>query len=329
MKTRLFTVIALLAGAAGSAGAQCASAPLAARQACYASVDLINYMTPQLSTAIAGGSSTLGQSGALGGLGRFAVSIRATGVINGAFPNIGDSPFRTDGVKQSYTTEKQIVPGVGVDASVGVYKGLNLGATHIGGVDLLVSALYVPDIEGEGGDFSIKAKDGNLKLGYGFRIGALEETLVTPGVYVSYLQRDLPVVSLTGTSGASTSAGTATGTYALNDFSVKTTAWRLVAAKNLLVFGVQAGIGQDTYKSTANIEAKVTSPTTVTANGAASMSMTRTNMFVGAMINFFVFKLVAEAGQVTGGSLPSPFNTFDKPASDSRTYVSGGLRIAF
>jgi hypothetical protein len=326
MNSRLFVIAGLAVAVAGSAGAQCASAPLPARQACYASEDLINYMTPQLSTAIAGGSSTLGQSGALGGLGRFALSIRATGVMNGAFPNIGDSPFRTDGQKQSYTTEKQIVPGVGVDAAIGIWKGVSLAATHMGAVDLLVSALYVPDVEGNNGDFSIKAKDGNLKLGYGVRVGILDETVVTPGLYVSYLQRDLPVVSLSGSSGTSSGTGTASGTFALNNFTVKTSAIRLVAAKNLLIFGLQAGIGQDTYKSSADIAASVSG---ANATGAASMSMTRTNMFVGAMINFFVFKLVAEAGQVSGGSLPTPFNTFDKQASDSRTYLSGGLRLAF
>jgi hypothetical protein len=326
MKSRVVMIAALMAAASGVAGAQCASAPAAAKQACYASQDLVNYMTPQLSTAIAGGSSTLGQSGVLGGLGRFALSLRGTAAMNGAFPNIGDSPFRTDGQKQSYTTKSQIVPGAGVDAAVGLWKGVNLGATNVGGIDLLVSALYVPDVEGSGGDFSIKATDGNLKLGYGVRVGVLDESIVTPGVYVSYLQRDLPTVKLSGSSGNSSGAGTASGTFALNNFSVKTTAIRLVAAKNFLIFGLQAGIGQDTYKSTADISASVSG---ANATGNASMSMTRTNMFVGAMMNLFVFKLVAEYGQVSGGSLAAPFNTFDKQASDSRTYLSGGLRIAF
>lgn len=319
-------VVATIVGLASASplAAQCSSAPLVTRQACNASVDLINYMTPQLATAIAGGSSTLGQSGALGGLGRFALSIRGTGVMNGAFPDVGDVAFRTDGQPQSYTTTEQIVPGVGVDAALGIWKGYNLGATHIGAVDALVSALYIPDIEGEDGDFSVKAPDGNLKLGYGIRVGILDESVVTPGLYLSYLQRDLPTVTLSGESG--TSGAGAQGTFALENFSVKTSAVRLVAAKTFLIFGLQAGVGQDTYKSSASIRADVSGQQ---ATGTASMSMTRTNVFVGAMINFFAFKLVAEAGQVSGGSLPTPFNTFDKPAGDSRTYLSGGIRIAF
>jgi hypothetical protein len=327
MKARFVTIAGLMVAAAGTVGAQCTTG--LAQQGCRAGVDLLNYMTPQLATAIAGGSPTLAQSGALGGLGRFALTIRGTGVMNGAFPNIGDKPFNTNGVAQSYTTKDTPIPGAGVDFSVGLWKGVNLAATHVGGVDAIVSALYLPDVTGEGNEFSIKAKDGNLKLGYGVRIGVLDESAITPGLYVSYLQRDLPTVSLTGNAGSSSGAGTASGSFALNDFSVKTTAVRLVAMKNLLIFGLTAGVGQDTYKSSANVEAKLTSPTTATSNGAASMNMTRTNMFVGASVNFFVFKLAVEGGQVSGGSLASPFNTFDKPASDSRSYISGGLRLAF
>ena len=81
MKARFVMIAALSAAASSVAGAQCASAPTAARQACYASQDLVNYITPQFATAIAGGSSTLGQSGVLGGLGRFALSLRGTVVI--------------------------------------------------------------------------------------------------------------------------------------------------------------------------------------------------------------------------------------------------------
>ena len=314
MKGRFVILVGLISATAATAGAQCASAPIAARQACYASVDLVNYMTPQLATAIAGGSPTLAQSSALGGLGRFALTVRGTGVLDGAFPNIGDVPFRVDGAKQSYTTKDQIVPGVGVDASIGLWNGLNLGATHVGGVDAIVSALYVPDVQGNGGDFSIKAKDGNLKFGYGVRVGLLDESVITPGVYASYLQRDLPTVTLSGSSGGT---GVGSGTFALNDFAVKTTAMRLVAQKSLLILGLTAGIGQDTYKSSANITANVSG---ASASGAADMSMTRTNMFVGASFNLFILKVAAEYGQVSGGSVAAPYNTFDKSPDASHKY---------
>jgi hypothetical protein len=325
MKARFVMIVAVSAAASGVAGAQCGAG--VAQQGCQAALDLVNYMTPQLATAIAGGSPTLAQSGALGGLGRFALSIRGTGVMNGAFPNIGDKPFLTNSAAQTYTSKDAVVPGVGVDFSVGIWKGVNLGATHVGGIDALVSALYLPDVSE--GDISIKANDGNLKLGYGIRVGVLDESIITPGVYISYLQRDLPTVSLTGESSAASGAGTATGTFALNDFSVKTTAIRLVAQKSLLIFGLSLGVGQDSYKSSARVSAAVTSPIAGSSTGVASLNMTRTNVFGGVSFNFFVFKLAVEAGQVSGGSIKKTVNDFGKPASDSRNYVSGGLRFAF
>lgn len=321
-----------LAAAAGlglvvsaQASAQCSSAAVQARQACTASVDLVNFMTPQLATAIAGGSSTLGQSGILGGLGRVALSIRGTGVLNGSFPMIDDQAFRTDGGTSNYETEKQIVPGAGVDLAVGITKGWPIGPTNLGGIDLLVSALYLPDVEGEDGGFSVKASDGNLKLGYGLRVGILDETVVTPGLHISYLQRDLPTVSLSGSA--------SNGSFALNDYSIKTSAIRLVAAKNFVVFGLQAGVGQDTYKGSSNITATVQTPPlgSQTVNASTSMSMTRTNMFGGFMLNLALLKVVAEYGVASGGSLPELTNTFDgsRDAAAARTYASIGLRIAF
>ncbi len=319
----VFGAAAIVMAAADDLHGQCAGA-VATQQACKASVDLVNYMTPQLATSIAAGSSTLGQSGVLGGLGRFALSVRATAVINGAIPDVADRPFRIDGAPASYTTTKQIIPGVGVDGSIGITKGLNVGATRVGGIDVLVSALYMP--EADLGDFSLRAPDGSLKLGYGVRVGLLEESVVSPGLYVSYLQRDLPTITLSGSSGTSTGAGTASGTFSLNEFSVKTNAIRLVAAKGLGFLSFQAGVGQDTYKASAGVSATVNGQSTT---GMADMKMTRNNVFAGAMISFVVFKIVAEAGQVMGGSLAAPFNTFDKKADESRTYLSGGIRIAF
>jgi hypothetical protein len=328
MKRQVLFVSAAVLASAAPLRAQCSNAAIQVRQACTFAVDMVNYMTPQLSTAIAGGSSSLGQSGALGGLGRFALSIRGTGVLNGAYPLIGDQGFRTDGGTQDYATEKTIIPGAGVDFAVGLTKGWPIGPTNIGGIDVLVSALYLPDVEGEDGEFSIKANDGNLKLGYGLRIGVLDETMVTPGLYVSYLQRDLPTVSLTGEAEASSGIFTADGSFALNNFSVKTSALRLVAAKNFVVFGLQAGIGQDTYKATADISATVAGQN---ANAAANMSMTRMNYFGGFSINLVAFKVVGEYGVASGGSLDPLTNSFDgsKDAAGSRTYGSLGLRIAF
>jgi hypothetical protein len=46
-------------------------------------------------------------------------------------------------------------------------------------------------------------------------------------------------------------------------------------------------------------------------------------------MNLFVFKLEAEYGQVSGGTLPDHFNTFGSDAASSRSYLTAGLRFGF
>ena len=58
--------------------------------------------------------------------------------------------------------------------------------------------------------------------------------------------------------------------------------------------------------------------------------MTRNNMFVDLSLNLPIFKLVIEAGQVSGGDKPSTFNTFEGTGIvDSRVYGSLGVRFAW
>src|SRR3954465_4926080 len=53
--------------------------------------DLFQYMAPQIASAIAGGSPTLGQTGTLGGLGHFSVGVRGT-AVNGSLPKVEEFP---------------------------------------------------------------------------------------------------------------------------------------------------------------------------------------------------------------------------------------------
>ena len=44
--------------------------------------------------------------------------------------------------------------------------------------------------------------------------------------------------------------GSASGaTLNIDKFKVKTTAWRVVASKSLIMFGLAAGVGQDKYRA--------------------------------------------------------------------------------
>ncbi|HEX6629306.1 MAG TPA: hypothetical protein VF105_15255 [Gemmatimonadaceae bacterium] len=295
------------------------------QDACQKAIDLFQYLAPQLGTSIAGGNPTLGQGGTLGGLGHFSAGLRVN-VVQGDLPQVDNLSVSTGGAQQTqFETKSQYVPMPTADLAIGVFKGIPLPLTNVGGVDLLVSASYVPEYDNSG--VSVKVPNGSLKLGYGARVGILQESLLVPGIAVSYLVRDLPTLNIAGSSGGDS--------LYVNNLSLKTKAWRVTASKSLIMFGLAAGIGQDKYDASTDIGAHVaarTIPPTSAANAgpvSISQSLTRTNIFGDLSVNLLLFKLNAEIGQVSGGTI-NTYNTFSgKQPADSRLYGSVGARFGF
>jgi hypothetical protein len=302
----------------------------ASQDACQMAVDVFQLMAPQLGLALAGGNATLGRGSTLGP-GHFSIGLRGN-VFEGDLPQVNDFP--TPGINgrvqrtgaNALPGKKQVIGLPTADAAIGIFGGVPLGLTSVGGIDLLVSATYVPEIGDATDDVQIKP-DRSLQLGYGVRVGLLQESLVVPGVSFTYLKRDLPRTDIFGTS--------STIDVNITDASVKTSAFRLVASKSLMLFGIAAGIGQDRYDQTATIQATVKSnvlgvPATFTSDEVLlGQKMTRTNYFVDLSLNLPVIKLIAEVGQVTGGKTET-YNEFatGSPAK-SRPYGSLGLRVAW
>lgn len=332
MRRRWFSVFALVSIVGGTARAQQNVCPpgttnlgipdqaRATQDACQMAVDVFQYIAPQLGIAMTGGNPTLGQGGVLGGLGHFAVEVRGN-AIAGDIPQIQNFPTPSYNGRQQRTlpTSKQFVGLPTVDGALGIFKGLPLGLTNVGGVDLLVSAMYIPTVTS--GSVQVKP-DQSLKFGFGARLGLLQESLLVPGVAVSYLRRDLPTTSVTGSSsGVSVNVQNA---------KVNTNAWRLTVSKNLLLFSLAGGIGRDSYDQSALIQGSVpTSPigSAQSAQVKVSQSMTRTNYFLDGSLNMLLAKIVAEIGQVSGGSATT-YNSFSGGAADkSRLYGSLGVRI--
>ena len=341
MKGRLFVLFAAVALTASTASAQgidtqrCPPGTAngfgvpdqtrASQDACQKAIDLFEYMAPQLGTSITGGNATLGQGGSLGGLGHFTVGLRVN-VVQGSLPQVQNvTPSANGAVSTQFVTKDQLIPMPTADLSIGIFKGLPLAITNVGGIDLLVSAAYLPEFDGDG--VSVKVPDGSLKIGYGARVGILQESLLTPGISVSYLQRDLPTVSIAGANG--------NDSLYVNNLSLKTKAWRVVASKSLLFIGLAVGAGQDKYESSTDIGAHVaarTVPPTPAANAgpvSIAQEITRTNVFANLSMNLLLLKLTGEIGQVSGGTI-NTFNTFSgKQAADSRIYGSVGARFGF
>jgi hypothetical protein len=326
MRARLFMAAGLSLMALRSVDAQCTGTPTSASQATedarQQAHDVFQYMAPQLGLALAGGSPTLGQASVLGGLGHFSVGVRGN-ALAGHLPKVDEFQQSCTGAQsRTLPTEAQFLGLPGVDAAIGVFKGLPLGLTNVGGVDILLSASYIPELESD--NVNVRVPDGSLKIGYGARVGLLQESLLIPGVSVSVLRRDLPTVNVVGQSGGNS--------LEVNNLSVKTTTWRVVASKSLLLFGLTAGMGRDSYDQSANVTATVQAPAPygqVSSSIDPKQSLTRTNMFAGASLNLLMLKLSGEIGKVSGGTV-NTFNTFEnKAADDSRLYGSVGLRLGF
>lgn len=305
------------------AGTSAADPARLTQDACQMALDVFDVMAPQLGLALTGGNATLGQGGNLGGLGHFSIGLRVN-VFSGDLPQVTDFPTpSTTGRLQrtgnlALPAKTQIVGLPTADAAIGIFKGVPLGLTNVGGIDLLASATYVPEFGDAGDDIRI-TPERNLQLGYGVRIGLLQESLVSPGVSFTYLKRDLPTTSLAGSA--------SDFDIEITDAKVKTSAYRVVASKNLMMFGIAAGVGQDRYSESAQVQATsalISSPVV-----SFDEKLSRTNYFLDLSFNLPVFKLIGEVGRVTGGTVET-YNEFTTGRADkSRTYGSLGFRIAF
>jgi hypothetical protein len=319
---------------------QCRNAQTELRDACQKSVDLFNYMTPQLGTAMVGGNPTLGQASTLGGLGHFSFGIRAS-AVEGSIPKFDDAPDPSlnDAVSTEYEMEDTPIPMPAVDLAIGLFKGIPLGITNLGGLDLLLSAAYVPEIDKDDQEIRLLTPDGSLKIGFGARLGILQEGAIMPGLSVSYLQRGLPTLNI--------STVTSDDTVEVRDLKFDASSWRIIASKKLLFIGLAAGYGMDNYKASGDITATVTGPCpgnplltcTITpgndANGRRNslvdfdQDVTRSNLFANLSLNLVILKLVAEVGQVSGGDIKT-YNTYKDAAPDkTRRYASAGIRFGF
>jgi hypothetical protein len=288
---------------------------MVAQDACQKAIDLFRYMAPQLGLVLAGGNPTQGVSGALG-TGHFSIGIRAN-ALNGSLPEVDRVVPNTRGAEQSnYTLDSKPIGYVMADVALGVHNG---SAKGFAALDLLLTASYIPAYSN--GTIDVSLPSSSFKLGWGAKLGIVRETSTTPGVSVSYLTRQLPRVTITGTSGDDE--------LLLEDVRVKAKSWRAVAGKSFGFIGLGAGYGRDTYDSDARITVTV-APRAATDGGIGGpidleQKLSRRNLFGTVWINSQVLRLVGEVGRVSGGDIET-YNLFTgvQPAA-SRNYVSIGF----
>jgi hypothetical protein len=329
MKLATVALVGLF-GLASSAGAQqvspqCpAGAPLSTQRvtqdACQKTIDIFKFTTPQLGIAIAGGNATLGQVGAMG-FGHFSLGARAN-AFRARLPQDDEITASITGAQASdYEIDDQLFGLPMVDAAIGIFSGLPLGVTNVLAIDALVSAAYLPEVDTD--NLEITVPDGSFKVGFGGRVGIVQESFVSPGVSFTYLRRPLPRVTILARSGSDS--------LQVQDFDIKTDSWRLVAGKSFLSFSLAAGVGRDTYDASADVRVRV-NRLNISANAGpftVDEKVTRTTYFADVALNLPVLKLIAEIGRTSGGTIET-YNTFSgKRADDPILFGSIGLRLGF
>lgn len=341
MSLRIPAVVAAVAffAGAGTAAAQdgplapeCTAQPAFTRDGCQKAIDVFHYFAPQLGALVAGGNPELGRGGTLGGLGHFALGVRAT-ALRSPVPQLQNVRLATTGAVRSQVGVQGTWVGFPVaDAAIGVFNGIPLGLTTVGGVDLLLNVAYVPTVNRQ--QVAIRTTGSSFQLGYGARVGILRESAFVPGVAVSALRRETPSTSVLATTDAGDRFG-------LRDARVRADSWRLTASKNLVLIALAVGVGEDRYTTRGALEASVGLSSlgnfpgiagVATVSGVrASQTLRRRNYFADVtLLNLPFVKLVGEIGHTSGGSLPATYNSFDGRRPDAAyTYGSAGVRAGF
>ena len=334
--------LAAPSGAAAQEGAldpQCAALtgtlerPL--QDLCQKSVDIFNLAAPQLGPGIAGGNAILGGGAALGRTGQVSVGARAN-FVRGRLPRLAGVQVSTQGAQRSdFATADPTVYIPTADAALGILGGFGVGPVRLGGLDALGSLTYVPDYDNP--DVTVRARDRRFQLGYGARLGLLQESTFVPGIGLTYMRRDLPVTDLFGRVAAS-SAGR-DDTLGVTGLRTRTHAWRAVVSKTVAVLTLSLGGGRDYYRSRARVAGVLNETVPVFGRQRVAaeafdlrQSLTRTNYFADLSLRLPRLVLTAEAGRARGGRVVRSYNTFDasdERARDEVTYVAAGVRLGF
>lgn len=332
-----FAVLAArAAGAQGGAPApECAAAPvppsaglisnpaLVAQDACQKAADLFLLLAPQLGTVVAGGNPDPGQGGTVGGIGHFGLSVRVN-ALRAPVPRFESTSLSVAGARASTVrTAGTWLAFPEADLAVGLFRGVPVGLSRVGGVDLLVNAAYVPTITRD--EVAVRTNGSAVRVGVGARVGLLQESALVPGVALAVVRRSTPTAAVDARAGGDT--------VGVRGFRVRTDSWRLTAAKGLVFVRVAAGVGQDRVDARARLNAVLNqggSRLEYVGTGF-SRAFTRTNYFGNVTLGRLPFAaLVGEIGRTSGGSLPATFNNFDGRRPDAAySYGSVSVRLGF
>lgn len=292
---------------------------VAVQDACVKALDLFAFLAPQLSTGLTGGNAVSGEYSTMRGGGHFSLGLRVN-AIRGRLVDLDQVTASINGaVASDFTTQETAIPVPTADVALGLVRGFPIGGSYAFGVDVLANVSYIPEVNVA--DVSVTAPNGSVKLAYGVRVGIVEESIVTPGIVVTYIKRDLPQLDIGGRSGADS--------LTISDFIANTAAWRVVLGKSLGFVGLAVGAGQETYETSATVAASVTrGAQNYSSSVGAAQKLTRDNLFGSISLNFPFVRIVGEVGRTSRGNNIATYNTFSgaRP-TDAIQFASVGLRF--
>ena len=318
---------ALVAAPLAAQSSQCTSQPVAIRDACQKGTDIFTMLMPQIQGALGGGGPVLGSSR---GVRALSIGVRVN-AVDGVAPDLTTASLSVTGIQQTaFDTKKVPVPMPVVDVGLGIFPGFNVGVQRLFALDALVNVAYMPKYESA--DFTVKPTKSAFKVGYGARLGILADRFLVPAVAVSYFRRQIPSTTFSTSFESSVLGVTVQDSLALSELSIRNDAIRITASKKLAFLELGGGVGQDTYRTFGQLNAKV-SPTIiapVSGQFVLTQQIKRNVAFGSVALNIFKLRVAAEAGQIFDGDSLSTFNTFtDGKLNEKKLFGSVGIRLNF
>ena len=299
--------------------------PIFVEDACTKATEVFQFLAPQVGVALSGGNVMLGEGGALGGWGKRSAVLRVS-AVDGRVPANDVSLSVNGAVSSDLGAERAPVPVPSLDVAIGVFRGVPLGLTNVGGVDLLLGVTMLPSVSRDRID--IKTDGGGIATNYGVRVGLLQESALVPGLGVSVMRRRLPTTSISFRS--------ANDTLSISDTKVTGTSYRLTANKRFGLFALGGGIGQDQLDTRTSVGAIINETVSgVPVRGEAQLAdlrdeTNRNTAFVNVAFGLAMAQVVLEVGQSSAGTLRETVNVFgDRQANEAYRYGSVGIGIRF
>jgi hypothetical protein len=313
-----FAILAALAlpGAAAAQGT-CSGGNAQSLDACRKGSDIIAFMAPQVGVGLTGGNVLLGRETALGGFPRVSVALRAN-LFNGDVPD-GDNI--NAGEARPLATNTILLGAPQLDVGVGVFAGAERAdGLRIGAIDLLASAVYLPDVDA-GGGIEIATDGGNTAFGFGARVEVVNEGKNRPSLTAAVMRRSMPTLQV--------DVRLSNARFQATDIDLTSTSWRVAAAKRFGFLGFAAGLGQDFFEESADYGASGSAGSfSFASTGSHAYDFDRFALFANANLYLGPATLGLEVGQ-SGSTDIATTNRFTTEPGKALPFYSVSLRIGF